>query len=68
MELPKIYEPIESFKPLELRLKTFLEQFSKVPDIQKTRLSEVLIDLGRFDVLKMTNLTSEHFRSEPILR
>jgi dynein heavy chain len=30
MELPKIYEPIESFKPLEERLKTFLDQFNEI--------------------------------------
>ena len=36
-------------------MKTLLAQFSKTPDIQKTRLSEVLVDLIHFDVLKMTN-------------
>ena len=30
MELPKVYEPIDSFKPLEIRLKTFLEQYNDI--------------------------------------
>ena len=30
MELPKIYEPIESFKALEERLKYFLEQYNDI--------------------------------------
>lgn len=30
MELPKIYEPIESFKALEERLKYFLDQYNDI--------------------------------------
>ena len=30
MELPKIYEPVDSFKALEERLKTFLEQHNEI--------------------------------------
>ena len=30
MELPKIYEPIDSFKPLEDRLKIFLDQYNEI--------------------------------------
>ncbi len=30
MELPKIYEPIESFKALEDRLKYFLDQYNDI--------------------------------------
>ena len=30
MELPKIYEPIESFKALEERLRYFLDQYNEI--------------------------------------
>ena len=55
MELPKIYEPVESFKVIEERLKTFLEQYNDI--LRGANMDLVFFPDAIINLIKISSLT-----------